>query len=108
MSEPTREAAERINEAINGGGPSLTYPRHPDPIMALHADCSLLARAYLANPAVIEQSKSCRISELEAALAAAQAENAKLKGDNVVLRRSHKDLYGALKLYRQRRFPKRD
>lgn len=35
-----RAAAERINEALNGGGPSLAYPKHRTPAdasIALHA-----------------------------------------------------------------------
>lgn len=46
-----RAAAERVNEYLNGGGPSLAYPKFgpAGAREAFEAESSMLARAYLAQ-----------------------------------------------------------
>ena len=44
-----KAAAERVMEAINGGGLSLAYPAHERPHDAFHAECSMIARDWLAE-----------------------------------------------------------
>jgi hypothetical protein len=51
MSDELREVAERVNEYLNGGGPSVAYPKYGVVGVreAFEAECSMLARAYLAE-----------------------------------------------------------
>ena len=43
-SDEIAKAAERINEYLNGGGPSLAYPSNRDPHAAFRAEVSMFVR----------------------------------------------------------------
>lgn len=91
MSKELREAAERINESLNGGGASLAYPKHRTPAdvsNALHAECSMIARAYLAehpaddeHPADVE---AMALSTIDDAFKASLCSSFVVLEDNIV------------------------